>query len=88
MKRTQIYLTEQERKALERLSEERGTSKSSLIREAIDQYLVEEKKDWREAVRGIRGMWKDREDLPDFKSLRKEWNRYVPGSPRYEDLDG
>ena len=43
MKRTQIYLTEEEKKAIENLSDERGTTQSYIIREAIDEYLTKEK---------------------------------------------
>lgn len=33
---------------------------------------------WREALENARGMWKDREDLPEFFDvLRKEWDRDV-----------
>jgi hypothetical protein len=31
--------------------------------------------DWRKAWRRIAGMWKDRDDLPDFDELRKTWDR-------------
>lgn len=32
--------------------------------------------DWREAMANVRGIWKDRDDLPEFfDELRNEWNR-------------
>lgn len=31
--------------------------------------------DWREALKRVEGMWKDRDDLPDFQELRREWDR-------------
>lgn len=74
MVRTQIYLTEEERRALKRVADERNTSQSALVREAVDEYLASERTNWKRAIRGIRGMWKDRDDLPDFQKLRKEWN--------------
>jgi len=41
MVRTQIYLTEEEERALAKLARERGTTKAQLIREAIDSaYLA------------------------------------------------
>lgn len=77
MKRTQIYLTEKEQKELERLSEERDVSKSSIVREAVDEYLAKHSKERRKKVlEKVAGIWKDRDDLPDFKELRKEWDRF------------
>jgi predicted transcriptional regulator len=40
MKRTQIYLTEEQHRYLERLASTRDTTISSLIREAISEYVV------------------------------------------------
>lgn len=36
-----------------------------------------ESQDWSESLRNARGIWKDRDDLPDFDELRKEWSRDV-----------
>lgn len=30
---------------------------------------------WREALRNLEGIWEARDDLPDFRELRKEWDR-------------
>ena len=31
---------------------------------------------WREALENVRGMWKDRDDIPQlFDDMRKEWSR-------------
>lgn len=77
MKRTQIYLTEEEQLALDKLSEQRNTSKSALIREAVDEYLAKHSEERRKkAFEQACGMWKDRDDLPDFEELRKEWDRF------------
>lgn len=32
---------------------------------------------WRDSLRKARGIWKDRDDLPDFDRLRREWSRNV-----------
>ena len=32
---------------------------------------------WREALLKIEGMWKDRDDLPNFEEMRKSWDRDV-----------
>lgn len=33
--------------------------------------------DWREALENVKGMWKDRDDLPDFDELRRSWDRNI-----------
>lgn len=76
MKRTQIYLTKEEQLELEALSESKGTSKSSLIRKAVDEYIEKNSdKHNKEVFKRTFGMWKNRNDLPDFNKLRKEWDR-------------
>ena len=77
MKRTQIYLTEEEQNKLDTLSKKKGTSKSALVREAVDEYLAKHSEEHRKEVfERVAGMWKDRDDLPDFEELRKEWDRF------------
>jgi predicted transcriptional regulator len=71
MERTQIYLTEQEAEVLDRLASERKTTRSHLIREAIDtQYLSREQriKERLAALDAGFGVWRDREDIPDGKT--------------------
>ncbi|WP_185957225.1 CopG family transcriptional regulator [Gracilimonas mengyeensis] len=76
MIRTQIYLTKKEKEAIERLSDERGTTQSNIIREAIDEYVaeltVEEKK---KKIKAAAGMWKDKKDIPDIRELREGWSK-------------
>ncbi|MFO7767524.1 MAG: ribbon-helix-helix protein, CopG family [bacterium] len=76
MRRTQIYLTEEEREALRLLSEREGRPMSELIREAVDRYIARRSASTREeALRNARGIWRDRDDLPDFERLRAEFDR-------------
>lgn len=62
VERTQIYLTEEEQRALEARAFATGRTKSDLIREAIDAYLdlgevhEETMRRWREAVRAAAGI--------------------------------
>jgi hypothetical protein len=74
--RTQIYLTEQEHRQLHILSRRKGTSLSELIRGAVDHMLLRSKgTDRLDLLRQARGIWKDRQDLPDFGGIRRELDR-------------
>jgi hypothetical protein len=79
MVRTQIYLTDRQRDELAALSKAAGKKQSELIREAIDCFIDQAGPKRREVtLRQAAGMWKDREDLPDFATTRAEWDRNGP----------
>jgi metal-responsive CopG/Arc/MetJ family transcriptional regulator len=76
MVRTQIYLTDHQREELAAIAKIVGKKQSELIREAVDRFIDEQSHKRRKAVLGeAAGMWKDREDLPDFRATRSEWDR-------------
>jgi Arc/MetJ-type ribon-helix-helix transcriptional regulator len=76
MVRTQIYLTKSEQEALRSLARDTGRSQSELIREAIDSMLESrEPVDRRATMRRAQGMWSDRDDLPDLREIRDEFDR-------------
>ena len=76
MIRTQIYLTEQERTGLVALAQVSGKKQSELIREAVDRFLAQfEEIRLQEALESAAGMWKDRDDLPDFNTARRSLDR-------------
>jgi len=80
MLRTQIYLTELERKALQSMAAQTGRTQSELIREAIDQFIgLHQEGDRRKLLEKGRGLWKGRTDLPDFSALRRELDRLELG---------
>ena len=76
MVRTQIYLTERQRDELAAIARAAGKKQIELIREAVDYLIVQASSSRRESVlREAAGIWKDRTDLPDFKSARTDWDR-------------
>ena len=77
MIRTQIYLTDRQRSELATISKISGKKQSELIREAVDYLIDKASSSRREIVlKEAAGIWKNRTDLPDFKAVRAEWDRY------------
>ena len=76
MVRTQIYLTKRQVEQLTEIAKTSGKKRNEIIREAIDRLINLSSQDQHEEIlRKAAGMWKDREDLPDFGKLRSEWDR-------------
>jgi predicted DNA-binding protein len=76
MKRTQVYLTQNEHKALTALSRKTKKKRSQIIREAIDAHLArQQKKAFAEVLDEVAGSWKD--NKVDFDAMRKAWNRKI-----------
>ena len=68
--RTQIYLTDDQRKRLNRRGRRRGTPMARMIREAVDTYLTGDKPDVEAALATTFGTIPDLEVPP-----RDEWDR-------------
>lgn len=76
MFRTQVYLTAEEKKSLGELAITSGKSQSELIREAVDMMIQNrEPEAKRRALMEGCGIWKDRDDLPDFREIRRSMDR-------------
>ena len=80
MNRTQVYLTDDEQKALRALARDTGRSQSELIRAAVDRFIEMSQQEHRGAVlREAAGLWAGSADRPDFSALRAEFDRVEPG---------
>jgi hypothetical protein len=76
MVRTQIYLTEEEKKGLESAALAQGVSQSELIRQAIDDLLARTGDiDKDRILDEIAGVWAGRKDIIDIRDLRAGWRR-------------
>ncbi len=83
MKRTQVYLKESQKKELGLLAEQMGKSLAELVREAVDMYIVGNRKSMDESILQTSGLWQSRDDIPDsveyVNSLRGEMNNHLEG---------
>ena len=74
MERTQIYLTTAQTDELDKRARRQGTTRSHLIREAVEKYLTPEwdPEAFKTALRNVAGMWADRDDIDDiYGSMRQ-----------------
>ena len=69
MLRTTVYLTERNVACLRRLAAATGKTRSALVREAIDRLDDAHRI---AVLRATRGVWAERDDLPDFEAIRRE----------------
>ena len=76
MHRTQIYLTDIQRRALHSIARRLGRTQSDLIRTAVDTYIEFQTPEGRiDSLRAGQGIWKGRRDIPKLASLRRELDR-------------
>jgi Arc/MetJ-type ribon-helix-helix transcriptional regulator len=53
-----------------------GRKQSEIIREAIDRLIDQTGQNQKKtALKEAAGIWKNRDDLPDFRAIRSEWDR-------------
>jgi Arc/MetJ-type ribon-helix-helix transcriptional regulator len=63
MQKIQVFLRQDQKDALKALAARTGARQSDLVRQSVDlllQTTTEQDEDWREATRGVAGLWKDR----------------------------
>ena len=76
MTETKISLTEQNQQALIEISQITGKSQQELITSAIEDLIKNyQQKKRLDLMQQAKGIWKDREDIPNLEELRKEFNR-------------
>ena len=83
---TQITLNDRQTVALRSLIQRTGKTEAELVVEAVEQFIAQHTPAGRNTLlRQARGIWQDRTDLPDLRTLREESNRYAVSD---EDLNG
>jgi len=82
MKRTQVYLTDDQDRRLSQMAKERGISKAGALRRALDSSLEtgDSSAEERAIILGTAGICADYPDWP-------EWQRQVRGRTAAERLD-
>jgi hypothetical protein len=78
MNETQIILSGTEGELLHKLAQQTGKSEGEVVREALglfEERLASTGHNRLALLRRARGIWKDRDDLPDLTELRKEMDR-------------
>lgn len=75
MAEIELNLTESEQSALREIAQKTGKSEDELIHDAVDKLIKQGVPSGNAGMLQARGMWKERDDLPDFGKLRREWDR-------------
>jgi metal-responsive CopG/Arc/MetJ family transcriptional regulator len=95
MDRTQIYLDAAQTRELDRRAKAQGTTRSHLIREAVEAYLAPswDAKAFNAALDNVFGMWADRTDIDEIYAdldqagrdrLRRLWGDRLDEPPDTE----
>jgi len=67
---------DRQRLKLSVMTKNTGKKQSEIIREAFDRLIDQSDQNQKQAVlREAAGIWKNRDDLPDFRTMRSEWDR-------------
>jgi Arc/MetJ-type ribon-helix-helix transcriptional regulator len=78
MKRTQVYLTEEQKAALDDIAKMRSISMAEVVREAVSEYLDGRTSETRFAVLdetfGAVPEWQDADSVEHVRNLRSGWD--------------
>jgi hypothetical protein len=75
MAEIEVNLTENEERALRELALRTGKTEDELIHDAVDKLIKQGLPSGNLGMLQARGIWKDRDDLPHFGEIRREWDR-------------
>lgn len=77
MTETKVNIPESIQESLGEIARTTGKSEEQLIAEALAELIQNYRATNRLAsLRKARGMWANREDIPDLDELRREWDRF------------
>ena len=72
MVKKSVSLTEEENEALKALALKLGKKEGAILKEALEKFIEEAQKEMKlEKLLASKGMWKNRNDIPDLRELRK-----------------
>lgn len=71
----EVNLTEKEQRVLQEIALRTGKTEGELIHDAVDKIIKQGLPSGNSGMFQARGIWRDRDDLPDFGKLRREWDR-------------
>jgi hypothetical protein len=75
MAEIEVNLTENEQRALREIALRTGKTEDELIHDAVDKLIRQGSLSSSSGMLRARGIWRDRDDLPDFGKIRSEWDR-------------
>lgn len=75
MAEIEVNLTENEQRALQEIALRTGKTEGELIHDAVDKLIKQGLTSGNSGMLQARGIWRDRDDLPDFGKIRREWDR-------------
>jgi hypothetical protein len=75
--RTQIYLTDEQKKQIDEIRKRNHISLAQLIRQAVDKYVIEKKRrlGLEEALEISAGAWKHRDDIKSGSEYTRKIRR-------------